>query len=164
MPQSTPMLHLVCGLAASGKSTLSADLGQSPGTIVIAEDLWLAPLFGDEMTTLQDYRQATTRLRRAIAPHIVSLLKNGISVVLDFPANTVEDRLWMREIIDTSGAAHRLHFLDVPPEVCLARLHARNARGEHPFAVSDEQFDRLAAHFAPPTLDEGFEIVKHRAR
>lgn len=163
MPQSTPMLHLVCGLAASGKSTLTAELGRSPGTVVIAEDLWLAPLFGDQMTTLQDYRQAATKLRRAITPHILSLLNKGISVVLDFQANTVEDRLWMREIIDTSGAAHRLHVLDVPPEVCRGRLHERNARGDHPFAVSDEQFDRLAVHFTPPIADEGFEIVTHRA-
>lgn len=163
MPQSTPMLHLVCGLAASGKSTLTAELGQSPSTVVIAQDLWLAPLFGDQMTTLQDYRQAAAKLRHAITPHILSLLNKGISVVLDFPANTVEDRLWMREIIDTSGAAHRLHVLDVPPEVCRARLHARNARGDHPFAVSDEQFDRLAVHFMPPKAEEGFEIVTHRA-
>jgi len=164
MSQTLPTLHLLCGKAASGKSTLTARLGAAPGTVVIAEDDWLAALFGDQMTTLADYLRCATRLRAIMEPHVVALLRAGTSVVLDFPANTVETRRWMRRLVDTSGAAHRLHVLDVPDAVCKARLRARNARGDHPFAVTEAQFDQLSRHFVPPSEDEGFDIVWHVAR
>ena len=161
MTRSTPMLHLLCGKAASGKSTLAARLGKAPNTVVIAEDAWLFALFGDEMTALADYVRCAAKLRAAMAPHVVALLRSGTSVVLDFPANTVETRRWMREMIDASGARHQMHLLDVTDDVAKARLRARNAGGDHPFAVTEDQFDRLAKHFVPPSEDEGFEVVRH---
>lgn len=162
MSQTPPTLHLVFGKPASGKSTLTARLGQSAGTIVISEDAWLAALFGDQMHTLADYQRCAARLRASMAPHIVDLLRAGLSVVLDFPANTVETRTWMRGLIDTSQAAHLLHYLDVPDDVCKARLRVRNAQGEHPFSLTDAQFDRLTRHIVAPTEDEGFTILHHR--
>lgn len=162
MTRSTPVLHLMCGKAASGKSTLAATLSQTPNTVVIAEDDWLAALYGDQMTSLSDYVRCSGRLRAVLAPHVVGLLQAGVSVVLDFPANTVETRRWMREIIDQSCATHEMHLLDVPEAVAKARLRARNAGGDHPFAVTEDQFDRLARHFVPPSEDEGFNVVRHR--
>ena len=97
-----------------------------------------------------------------MAPHLVELLKAGLSVVLDYPANTLANRAWMLGIAGQAGVAHQLHWLDVPDEVCRARLRARNAAGEHEFAVSDAQFDLITSHFVPPTADEGLEIVVHR--
>jgi hypothetical protein len=35
------------------------------------------------------------------------------------------------------SAEHRLYFLDVPDEVCMARLRQRNAGGTHDFAAND---------------------------
>ena len=162
MTQTSPKLHLVCGKAASGKSTLTNKLGQAAGTVVIAEDDWLAALYGDEMSSLSDYVRCSAKLRDIMGPHVVSLLKAGLSVVLDFPANTIATRAWMRCIAEGANAVDQLHYLDVPDEVCKARLRARNAGGEHPFRVTDEQFDRLSSHFAVPTPEEGFNIVLHR--
>ena len=161
MSQATPTLHLVCGKAASGKSTLTAQLAQTEKTVVIAEDAWLAALFGDEITSIRDYVRYASRLRGALHPHIVALLRTGLSVVLDFPANTVETREWMRDLLEASQVANKLHVLEVPDAVCKARLRARNARGDHPFSVTDEQFEQLASHFVAPTGAEGFDIVRH---
>ena len=162
MPQQKPTLHLVCGKAASGKSTLTATLGSRPGHVVISEDDWLAELFSDEMHSSADYTRCAMKLQEIMAPHVASLLKAGVSVVLDFQANTIARRTWMRAIIRATGAAHTLHHLDVPDAVCLARLRARNASGEHPFTVTDAQFQQLSRHFVAPTPDEGFNIVVHR--
>ena len=162
MPQDRPTLHLICGKIASGKSTLTAELGRAAGTVVIAEDDWLEALFADEMTTLRDYVRCAGRLRGAMGPHVAELLRAGVSVVLDFQANTVEARAWMRGILEETGAAHVLHVLDVPDEVCLARLRARNARGDHPFAVTEEEFRKVSSHFVAPTPEEGFTIKVHR--
>ena len=161
MTQQTPTLHMICGKIASGKSTLTATLAQEPATIVIAEDDWLKALFGDEMTSIADYVRCTAKLHKVMAPHIASVLQAGVSVVLDFQANTVDARNWMRGIFEQAGASHVLHVLDVPDQVCLARLHARNAQGDHPFAVTDEQFRQISSHFVPPSPNEGFNIVLH---
>ena len=68
----------------------------------------------------------------------------------------------MRGLLDRSGVAHRMHVLETPEALCLARLRARNAAGLHPFAPSEAQFHAFARRYAPPTPDEGFEIVRHR--
>jgi len=104
-----------------------------------------------------------SKLRNIVGPHVVSLLNADVSVVLDFQANTIESRNWMRGILDQTNAAHKLHVLEVPDEICIARLQARNANGEHPFSVTMDQFHQVSKHFVAPSLDEGFNIVMHVA-
>ncbi len=159
----TGTLYLLCGKIAAGKSTLCAKLATRPGTVLIAEDHWTSHLFGDTLKTVDDYRRCSARLRAAMGPHVVSLLKAGLSVVLDFPANTVANRRWMRAIFEEAGAAHELHVLDVPDAICKQRLTARNASGEHAFKTSDAEYDLITSYFVPPSADEGFNIVVHKA-
>lgn len=161
MQTTRPVLHLICGKIASGKSTLAAELGASAGTVIISEDVWLGPLFGDQMATGADYLFYSGKLQAAMTPHIVALLTAGVSVVLDFPANTVAQRRWMRQLIEDSGAAHQLHFLDVPDDICLQRLRARNSEDTHEFSATEAQFRQFTAHFVPPMAEEDFDIV-HR--
>lgn len=157
-----PTLHLLCGKIASGKSTLSAELSARPMTIVISEDQWLARLYAGEMRDVADYVRCSAKLREAMAPHLITLLQAGMSVVLDFPANTLSNRQWMKGIVDASGADNRLYFLDVPDDVCKARLRARNQAGEHDFAATDAQFDFITRFFVPPTEVEGFTLVVYQ--
>ena len=161
MSTHPPILHLLCGRIASGKSTLAARLAADPATVLIAEDSWLAALYADRLATLDDYLRCAARLRRAMGPHVAALLNAGVLVVLDFPANTPRQRAWMRGLVEDSAAAHALHVLDLPEEVCLARLRARNAAGSHPFAVTEAQFRDVSRHFATPTREEGFVLVRH---
>ena len=161
MAARPPTLHMICGKIASGKSTLTAKLGGEAGTVVISEDDWLNALFAEDMASLKDYVRCTRKLHDIMAPHVVSLLKAGVSVVLDFQANTLEARSWMRGIFEEAGASHILHVLDVPDEVCLERLRARNAEGIHPFAVTEEQFHQISRHFVFPTQAEQFNVIVH---
>jgi predicted kinase len=156
-----PTLHMICGKIAAGKSTLAARLGRADGTVLVAEDDWLSALFPDQLSSLEDYARCSSRLRRVMGPHVASLLRAGVSVVLDFPANTVAQRDGLRGIFEAAGASHRLHVLEASDALCLARLRARNARGGHPFAVTEAEFRRFTGHFAPPSPDEGFDIVTH---
>jgi predicted kinase len=154
-------LYLLCGKIAAGKSTLARRLAARPATLLISEDHWTSNLFGDDLQTIEDYGRCAARLRAAMGPHVVDILHQGLSVVLDFQANTVTVRRWMRSLIDRSGAHHELHVLDLPDAVCLQRLRERNAAGEHPFQVSDAEFLQFTRHFAPPQPDEGFNVVIH---
>lgn len=162
MQQDQPTLHLMCGKIASGKSTLTTVLGDAPLTVALSEDLWLSALYDDEMSSIADYVRCSERLRDAVHPHILSLLQAGVSVVLDFQANTVDSRAWLRSLIDAAGVAHVLHYLDVPDAVCKVRLRERNEAGNHAFVVSEEQFDQITGFFVPPAEDEGFNVVVHR--
>ncbi|HTH52524.1 MAG TPA: ATP-binding protein [Edaphobacter sp.] len=162
MSSNEATLHLLCGKIAAGKSTFSAELGKLPNTVIVSEDLWLSLLYPEEMTSVADYVRRSACLRDAMGPHLVALLKSGVSIVLDFPANTPANRAWMRMIFEEAGASHQLHYLDVPDAVCKARLRARNASGEHEFAATDEQFDLITSYFVAPKPDEGFNVVLHQ--
>ena len=163
MPAAPPTLHMICGTVAAGKSTLAARLAESPTTILISEDHWTSRLFKDELKTIADYARYSRRLRDAMGPHVVALLKVGLSVVLDFPANTPANRQWMRSLFEAAGAGHRLHFLDVTDDLCRQRMHRRNAGGQHEFAVSDAEFKKIASYFVAPTTAEGFDTTVYRA-
>ncbi len=162
MSNPPPTLHLLCGKIAAGKSTLAKSLAARPSTVLVSEDHWNSTLFPDEIKTIDDYAKYSARVRAAIGPHVVALLKAGLSVVLDFQANTPAVRHWMRTLIDASNAAHELHFLDLPDETCKRRLRARNAEGEHPYQVSDADYDLFTRYFVPPGEEERFNVIVHK--
>jgi len=151
-------LHLVCGKIAAGKSTLCARLASAPGTVLISEDSWLKRLYGEEMRDVADYVRAAAKLRSAMGPHVAALLRAGVDVVLDFPANTVLTRAWMKEVAEEAGARHVLHWLDVDDSTCLARLRRRNAEGGHDFAASEADFALVTRYFEAPSPEEGLTV------
>ncbi|NWB94486.1 ATP-binding protein [Pseudomonas gingeri] len=156
-----PILHLVCGKIGSGKSTLAQNLAAAPSTLLISEDVWLAQLYPGEITEIADYVRCAGRLRGVLAEHLVALLHAGVSVVLDFPSNTLSSRLWARSVFERAGADHRLHFLDVGDDVCKARLKLRNEAGDHPFKTTEAEFEVISRYFEAPAVEEGFEVVRY---
>jgi predicted kinase len=154
-------LYLLCGKIAAGKSTFARRLAARPATLLISEDHWTSSLFAGDLRTIDDYGRFSARLRTAIGPHIVDILRQGLSIVLDFPANTVSNRNWMRWLISEANVAYELHLLDVPDTICRQRLQARNRGGEHPFQVSEAEYDLFTSYFVPPGPAEGFNVVVH---
>ena len=108
-----------------------------------------------------DYSLCASRLRLALSDHAEALLRADLSVVLDLPANTSATRQWLRDLSDRAGVMHQLHFIDLPDEVCKARLRSRNSTGVHPFLISDAQFEEVTCAFVPPTDLEGLNIIRH---
>src|SRR5262245_26074287 len=100
-----PTLYLLCGKIASGKSTLARQLASRPSTLLIGMDHWMSTLFPVENLTIEDFARLSARLRDAMGPHVVDILRQGLSVVLDFPANTVKWRTWLRSLIDEANVA-----------------------------------------------------------
>lgn len=162
MQETQPALHLLCGKIASGKSTLAKTLASTPRTVIIAEDDWLNYLYPGEINAVEDYVRCSARLRNAMGPHVTALLRLGVSVVLDFPANTIANRSWMKSLTIDVPAKLSLHFLDVSDDECLLRLRVRNTAGTHAFAVDDAQFARITSYFETPKQEEGFNIIRHQ--
>jgi len=159
MPSPKATLHLLCGKIAAGKSTLATKLGTLPNTVVLREDQWLAQLFPNEITSVAHYACYAERLRQAIEPHVIALLNNGLSVILDFPANTVDNRAWMRSLFEKANAQHMLYFVNTPDDACKERLRTRNTNQEHEYTVTDEQFEHISKYFVAPSADEGFNLL-----
>jgi len=158
-----PTLHFMCGKMAAGKSTLARKLAEQHGAILICEDLWLQQLYPTEIRGFDDYIAYARRLKTVIAPHVKALLAQGLSVVLDFPANVPAQRAWFRDLIAASGADHLMHFVDTGHERCIEQLEQRNREqplGSMPMSV--EQFEAISALFVAPADDEGFELRTYR--
>jgi predicted kinase len=156
-----PKLFLLCGKIASGKSTLAGRLADRPATILVSQDRLMAKLYPDEISTIEDYAKIAPRLRDAMGGHLVSVLRGGLSIVLDWPANTVRVRSWMRSIFEAAGAGHELHILDATDPERRARLTARNATGEHEYIVDAETLEIFDRYFEEPTAAEAFNIIRH---
>jgi predicted kinase len=154
-------LFLVSGKIASGKSTLAKKLATQNNALLICQDDWLATLFPEEIRTLEDYVKYFGRLTSVMGRHVADILRAGKSVVLDFPANTLKTRAWMKSIGDSANCKIEIHFLDAPDQICLKRLKSRNGSGEHPYKTSEEEFHQFTRYFVPPDSTEGFEIVLH---
>lgn len=161
MTPSHPTLHIFCGMIAAGKSTLARELAVAPGHVLIDMDHWVATLYQDEITGMQDYFTYWSRLRKLLGPHMATLLEGGMSVVLDCAANTVELRRWLKDIADGAGADHQLHLLEADDELCRARMHRRNAEGSHEFAPDDAAYDVIRQYFSLPGEEEGLTVIRH---
>jgi len=155
-------LYLVCGKIASGKSTLAQQLGNIEGCVLLAEDTWLSTLYPTEQTTLDDYINHSRRLRDVLRPHLIALLKLGVSPVLDFALNTPKLRQWAKNLAEEAGAIHQLHFLNLTDAHCKQRLRQRNLSGQHPYQTSDEQYDIITYYFSPPDETEGLTVIEHK--
>ena len=154
-------LYLLCGKIAAGKSTLARQLAARPATLLITMDDWMSVLYPTENRTIEDFARLSARLREAMGPHVVAILRRDLSVVLDFPANTVNWRTWMRSIISMANVAHELHVLNLPDSICKARLRQRNTSGEHQYQVDEATYDLFMSYFVLPTGDEGFNVIVH---
>ena len=157
-------LYFMCGKMAAGKSTLARELARAHQAVLLEEDHFLAALFPGEIRSIADYVKCSSRVKDALSEHIVSLLRGGISVVLDFPANTPNQRRWFRQLIDCAQVAHELHYLDVSDEVCKAQLRERSqSQPEGSAFTSEAEFEAITRYFQPPAAEEGFNVVTNSA-
>jgi predicted kinase len=93
--------------------------------ILISEDDWLAVIYPNLITTIEDYKKYSDLLKPQIRKLTQSILQIGQDVLLNFPANTIQQRKWLKEISTEIDAPHILYFLDVSNEVCLEQIKKR---------------------------------------
>ena len=158
----TTTLHFFCGKMAAGKSTLARTLAEKNGGVLLREDHWLAQLYPEEITDIPGYLKYSSRLKNVFSSHIQALLAQGVSVILDFPGNTKEQRNWFRTIYTQANVAHALHFIDVSDAVCKHQLKERSKDKPNGAAFTSEQeFDAITKYYQAPSESEGFNIIKY---
>lgn len=162
MSQRKGKLHFFCGKMAAGKSTLARQLASQEDAVLLVEDEFLERLFPDQITDLPAYVKCSSRIRDALTSHVIALLSIGVSVVLDFPGNTLRQRAWFRRLIDDSGAEHELHFIDAADALCVRQLQERSKHLPPDSRWTGEaEFHAVTAYFQPPAIEEGFHVLRH---
>jgi predicted kinase len=164
-----PVLHVLCGKLASGKTTLAREIAAAGEALMVSEDLWLARLFPGEITSFEDYLGRSARLRGVLAGHVPELLRAGVSVVFDFAGNTRRERAWASSLCANGAGECVLHYLDASDALCKRRLKRRNRERPAGSRVTTEaEFDAITRYFEPPSHSEGLRIraydAAHRPR
>jgi len=126
MREERAKLYFMCGKMAAGKSTYARELAQTKNAVLLIQDELLDAFYPGEILSIQDFVKYSARLRDALSLHIQDLLTRGVSVVLDFPGNTRDQRQWFREIIEGANVEHELHFIDMPDDLCKRQLRQRS--------------------------------------
>jgi len=156
-PRAT--VHAVCGLPASGKTTLARRLEREHEAVRFSADEWVLDLYGPEVAveSFVRYRHRVWETIWSVARRLLAL---GIDVVLDFSFYHRADRDRFRERAVEAGADFRMYYLECPEATCRARLRERNAAlSAHTFRIRDDDFDVLWASFEVPTRDEELVVV-----
>ncbi|WP_456843904.1 AAA family ATPase [Cellulomonas sp. P5_C6] len=150
MSTSPPRLVLICGLPASGKSTLARRLAAQLPAIRLDKDAWVTRLGGDVWDA--EFRD---RVERLLWELTLELLEQGQSVILEWGhwarAERDEKRLGARAV----GAEVELRYLSAPIDELVRRAERRTASGEWTAApITREHFETWAANFQAPDEDE----------
>ena len=143
---------------------MSACQLERENAVLMIQDELLDTLFPGLIVNVASYLEYSGRINRMAAPQVASILSKGMSVVLDFPANTRSQRAWFRGIIETADVEHELHVVDTPDAVCKAQLKARSAHLPPGTKwTTEEDFELIASHFLPPAVDEQFNVIVHKS-
>jgi len=142
-----PRLVLLCGLPASGKTTLARQLAESYGAVRLNMDEWESAL---DVDPFDDGFQV--RLEAKFWELTQRLLVLGTSVVLEWGFWARSERDEKREAARRLGVAVELRFLDAPYEELVKRVVARHAAGGN--AITEIHMERYHGIFQPPNDDE----------
>ena len=150
MAKSSTRLVLICGLPASGKSSLARLLAARVPAVRLDKDEWATRLGAD----LWD-EAFRVRLEHQLWVLSQDLLAQGQSVILEWGhwarAERDEKRLGARAL----GVEVELHYLNAPLEELIERAERRNASGEWTAApMTRAHFEEWATIFQPPDEEE----------
>ncbi len=152
-------LTLFCGKMGAGKSTKASELASTTNAVLLTEDEWLSALYPNSISSLDDYIKYSGLLKPQIKKLTQSILLTGVDVILDFPANTIQQRVWLKSVSNEVGAQHELYYLDLSDEKCLQQIAQR--RVEQPSRANTDtpkMFKALKPHFQAPSESEELNI------
>jgi predicted kinase len=144
----------MCGLPCSGKTTLARELERAHRAVRLTPDEWLVRLLGRDapLDVLRAARDPIESLHWDLAERLLTL---GVDVVVDFGVWSRAERESFRARTARLGARSELHYLDVPEDVLVARLAARNADlPPGTFHIDEARLREWCRAFEPPGADE----------
>lgn len=145
-----------CGKMGSGKSTLAKQKLDENYAVLISEDDLLSNLYANKINSVKDYKHYSDKLKPVVFDLSHQILIRCVNVVLDFPANTKNQRQWLREISDSLNLRHVCYFVDRSDEICIKQLLQRG----NPNTDTIEMFHAISQYFTKPGDHENINFVK----
>ena len=142
-----PRLVLLCGLPASGKTTLAREVEDAYGAVRLNPDEWELALGIDPFDA-----EFQVKLEAQFSRLTERLIALGTSVILEWGFWARSERDEKRDLGRSLGAAVELRFLDVPYEELVRRVVERTANGGIPITADIMETSR--GIFQPPTEEE----------
>ena len=143
-----PTLYIMCGLAFSGKSTLSRKISEHTVSKLIAFDkLWVEK---DKEQPVPKADLGWKLIRRVGQDEVLKALEKGTSVVYDDNNIRFEHREELREVAKRFGAKAVVVYLNTPLELIKEREAANRVTGER-HEVEPENFQAVLEQLQIPT-------------
>lgn len=151
------VLYAMVGLPCAGKSTCAARIALKTGAVRFTPDEWHTRLFGHDMDS-PEHDARHDRVEALMRDVADSLLRCGVSVILDFGFWSVEERDYLREHARELDAGFRICYMDTPMDEIYSRMEARNDSGRTDiFRISRADMESYLKWWQPPTeAEEGF--------
>ncbi|NKB65937.1 MAG: AAA family ATPase [Candidatus Latescibacteria bacterium] len=149
-----PSLHLICGMAGSGKTTLAKELEVSTQAIRLCPDEWIEPLLStpNDRPEMDRLRPRIEELQWTLGQRLLSL---GTNVILENGFWSRDERLDYLKIASALGAKVFLHYLKVQRDELIQRINRRNADiPAGSFFVHPSEIDTWLSWFVPPDETE----------
>ncbi|KGX92401.1 cell division protein ZipA [Pontibacillus halophilus JSM 076056 = DSM 19796] len=159
--KQTGTLYFFCGKMGAGKSTKSQQVASEHLAVLMSEDEWLSMLYPEVIESFEDYITYSRQLKPLVKKHVQNILSVGTNVVMDFPANTRNQRKWFLDLVTEVDADHQLIFLNLTNEQCLRQLaQRRNEQPERAAFDTEAVFNQVTNYFEAPEASEGLNILE----
>ncbi len=140
-------LYVICGLPGAGKTTRATAIAKATGAVRLCPDEWLVAMG----ISLVDYA-IRFRLQDHMLLHGETLLRAGLSVIIEFGSWSRSERDAIRQIAVHTDAATELHFVDAPLPELARRVLARG--GPDAQRLVEDVLLKFPEKFERPTANE----------
>ncbi|GMK37357.1 hypothetical protein PCCS19_04100 [Paenibacillus sp. CCS19] len=153
---------LMCGIAGSGKTTLSQQLAEQQGysRLSIDEEVWRTyGRYGVDYP-IEQYRAKLDAAHQRLFARLIALIQAKKHVIVDSSFWNRRERDRYKQLIEEAGGRWRLLYLRVPPDELRRRLKVRSERfdANAAFPITEELLTTFINGFEEPS-GEGEIII-----
>ncbi|CAM3976413.1 hypothetical protein VA7868_00519 [Vibrio aerogenes CECT 7868] len=111
------------GKTGTGNCAFLKKIASEKAAVLLSEHEWLSTLYPGLVISHDDYLAYSSRLKPRIKSYTQHILSIGTNVVMDFPAQTRQQRRWFLDLVTEIKAKHELilisdHHVIHQPEAC----------------------------------------------